>query len=98
MSLLINPIDILKSLKAGHSFVIMLKDCYPINVLSKIKMCDEVVRLYAASSNPLTVLTVEESGGSAIVGVIDGISPKGVENDNDKKVRRDFLKKIGYKF
>jgi uncharacterized protein len=91
-------IEIMKNIKAGHGFVIILKDCYPINVLSKIKMCDEVVRLYCASANPLTILTVESGNGAAIIGVIDGDSPKGVENDNDKIVRRDFLRKIGYKF
>jgi uncharacterized protein len=91
-------IEIMQNIKAGHSFVIVLKDCFPINILSKIKMCDEVVSIFCASANPLTVLTVESDDGAGIIGVVDGSSPKGVENDQDKKNRRDFLKKIKYKF
>ncbi|MCK4797029.1 MAG: adenosine-specific kinase [Spirochaetes bacterium] len=91
-------IVIMQNIKAGHIFAIVLKDCFPINILSKIKMCDEVVRIFSASANPTSVLTIETAGGAAVIGVVDGISPRGVENDEDKKVRRDFLKKIGYKF
>lgn len=91
-------IDIMQKVKAGHCFAIVMKDCYPINLLSKIKMCDEVCRIFCATANTLTVLTTEESGGAGIIGVIDGSSPKGVENEEDIKTRRDFLKKIGYKF
>ena len=91
-------IQLLQSTKAGHSFVIMLRNCYPINILSKVKMCDEVVRIFCATANPITILTVEDNNGAAITGVIDGVSPKGTETDEDKKARRDFLKKIGYKF
>jgi uncharacterized protein len=91
-------VEILNNICAGHSFIILMKNCFPINVLSKIKSCDEVVRIFCASANPLTILTAEAKGGNAIIGVADGIAPKGVENENDKKVRRDFLKKIGYKF
>jgi adenosine/AMP kinase len=91
-------VDIMKNIKAGHSFCILLKDCFPINILSKIKMCDEVVNIFCASANPLTVLTVENDKGAGIIGVIDGVSPKGVENEKDKYMRREFLKKIKYKF
>ena len=91
-------IDIMKNIKAGHSFVILLKDCYPINILSKVKMCDEVVRIFCASANPVTVLSVEENNGASIIGVIDGVGPKGVENNDDIKKRRDFLKMIKYKY
>ena len=91
-------IDIMKNIKAGHSFVILLKDCYPINILSKVKMCDEVVRIFCASANPATILSVEENGGASIIGVIDGISSKGIESDDDKKKRREFLKMIKYKY
>jgi adenosine/AMP kinase len=91
-------IDILKNIKAGHSFIILLKDCYPINILSKVKMCDEVVRIFCASANPVTVLSIEENNGASILGVIDGESPKGVENNDDIIKRRDFLKMIKYKY
>lgn len=91
-------IEIMQNLKAGHSFVILLKNCYPINILSKVKMCDEVVKIFCASANPLTVLTYEANGGAAIVGVVDGNSPKGSEQTEDKIKRAEFLKKIGYKY
>jgi adenosine/AMP kinase len=89
---------IMQDLKAGHSFVVIMKDCYPINVLSKIKHCDEVVNLFCASANPLTILTVENKDGAGIIGVIDGISPKGVETADDRSKRKEFLRTIGYKF
>ncbi len=88
----------MQNIKAGHSFIILLKNAYPINILTKIKLCDEVVRVFCASSNPLTVLIATNQRGSGIVGVIDGESPKGVENDDDKTKRREFLRKIKYKF
>lgn len=91
-------IDIMQNIKAGHCFAIVLKDCYPINLLSKIKMCDEVCRIFCATTNSISILTVEEGNGAGIVGIIDGVSPKGIETEEDVKTRRDFLKKIGYKF
>ena len=91
-------IEIMQTIKAGHIFAILLKNCFPISILAKVKMCDEVVRIFCATANPITVLSVEANEGAAVIGVIDGISPKGVENDDDKKIRRDFLKKVGYKF
>jgi uncharacterized protein len=96
-ALVLRSINIMKDLKAGHSFAILLKDCYPVNVISKIKNCDEVVHLFCATANPLTVLTVESDGGAGIIGVIDGLSPKGIESAEDKTVRKEFLRKIGYK-
>jgi uncharacterized protein len=91
-------IEMMQTIKAGHSFVVIIKNCYPINILSKIKSCDEVARIFCATANPLTVLTVEENNGAGIIGIIDGISPKGAEIDEDKKKRYEFLRKIGYKF
>jgi len=91
-------VEIMKEIKAGHSFVILLKECYPINVLSKIKMCDEVVRIFCASANPVTVLSIDVNNGASIIGVVDGESPKGVEKEEDIKKRRDFLKMIKYKY
>lgn len=91
-------IDIMQNTKAGHCFAIVLKDCYPINLLSKIKMCDEVCRIFCATANPVTVLVVEDSDGAGVIGVVDGSSPKGIEKEEDINKRRDFLKMIGYKF
>lgn len=83
---------------AGHTFVILLKNAFPIQVMAKIKNCDEVARIFCATANPVTILTAEANGGAGIIGVIDGVSPKGTENDSDKKARRELLKKFGYKF
>jgi len=82
---------------AGHSFIILLKDSYPINVLNAIKNIPEVCSIYCASANPVEVVVVEGQAGRGILGVIDGSSPKGVENAEDITWRHDFLRKIGYK-
>lgn len=81
----------------GHSFIIFLKNAYPINVLDKIKNVPEVCTIYAATSNPLEVIIAETEQGGGIVGVIDGLSSKGVETEEDIKARKKFLRKIGYK-
>lgn len=91
-------INFAKEVASGHTFVIFLKDIYPINILTKIKNCDEVAKIFCATANPLTVLTVSENGGAGVIGVIDGSSPKGVENSDDKQKRSALLRKIGYKF
>lgn len=81
----------------GHSFIIFLKNAYPINVLDKIKSVPEVCTIYAATSNPLEVIIAETQQGRGIVGVIDGLSSKGVETEEDIEARKEFLRKIGYK-
>ncbi|MEM3699403.1 MAG: adenosine-specific kinase [Candidatus Bathyarchaeia archaeon] len=81
----------------GHSFIIFMKNAYPINVLDKIKGVPEVCTIYAATANPLEVLIVETEGGRGIVGVIDGMKSKGIEKDEDIRARKEFLRKIGYK-
>lgn len=82
---------------AGHSFVVVMKDMYPINVLSRIKEVPEVVGIYCATANPVQVVTVVSDQGKGILGVIDGESPLGVEDEAAQGVRHDFLRKIGYK-
>ncbi len=82
---------------AGHSFIIFMKGGYPINVLDRIKAVQEVVGLFAATANPLTVIVAENEQGRGILGVIDGVAPKGVEGESDKEERHGFLRKIGYK-
>jgi len=81
----------------GHSFIILLKNAYPINVLDKIKKAPETCTIYAATANPLEILVAETDQGRGIVGVIDGFKSKGIENQEDAKTRKDFLRKIGYK-
>ncbi len=82
---------------AGHSFVLLLKNAYPINVLSRVRSIPEVVSIFAATSNPLQVVVAETEQGRGILGVIDGASPKGIETENDVSERKQFLRKIGYK-
>lgn len=86
-----------EKISAGHSFIIFLKDCYPINVLNAIKHCQEVCRIFCATANPVEVIIAETSQGRAILGVVDGFSPLGVESEEKKKERKEFLRKIGYK-
>lgn len=81
----------------GHSFIIFLKNAYPINVLDKIKNVPEVCTIYAATANPLEVIIAETEHGRGIVGVIDGLKSMGIETEEDIKARKEFLRKIGYK-
>jgi adenosine/AMP kinase len=81
----------------GHSFLIFIKNAYPLNVLDKIKKVPEVCTIYAATANPLEVLIAETSQGRGIVGVVDGLKSKGIETDTDITERRKFLRGIGYK-
>jgi len=87
----------LQELGAGHVFCIILRDAFPINVLNQIKNCPEVCRIFCATANPVEVVTAETSQGSGVLGVIDGLSPKGIERAEDKAHRKEFLRKIGYK-
>lgn len=81
----------------GHTFFIYLKDGFPINVLNRVKQVDEVVRIFCATANPLEVLVAETQQGRGVLGVIDGEPPLGVESDQDKAERIEFLQKIKYK-
>ena len=82
---------------AGHSFIIYLEKCYPINVLSKIKNVSEVCRIFCATANPVQVLITNTEQGRGIIGVVDGSSPKGIESEKDISERKELLRKIGYK-
>jgi adenosine/AMP kinase len=81
----------------GHSFVILMKNAYPINVLDRIRSAPEVCTVYAATANPLEVIIAESEQGRGIVGVIDGLKSRGIESEEDVKARKAFLRKIGYK-
>lgn len=87
------------ALGAGHSFIVFLGDgYYPINVLNSIKMVAEVCRIFCATANPTEVVLAETEQGRGILGVVDGFSPKGIENDEGIQWRYGLLRKIGYKF
>jgi hypothetical protein len=90
-------VKIASEVGAGHSFVIVMTDGFPINVLNAVKACPEVCRVYCATANPIEAIVVETGQGRGILGVVDGESPKGVENEDEIKARRDFLRTIGYK-
>jgi adenosine/AMP kinase len=82
---------------AGHSFIVFLRDGFPINVLNAIKMVPEVCRIYCATANPAEVLVGETEQGRAILGVVDGGTPLGLETDSDVTARKEFLRRFGYK-
>lgn len=82
---------------AGHSFIIMLKDAYPINILNAVKDIQEVCNIFCATANPAELVIVESAQGRGILGVIDGAKPKGVEEPPDIEWRKGLLRKIGYK-
>jgi adenosine/AMP kinase len=87
----------LESIGAGHVFCIFLKNAFPINILTPIKNCPEVCRVFCATANPLEVVVASTILGKGILGVIDGFSPKGIETPADRAKRKEFLRKIGYK-
>lgn len=87
----------LEAIGAGHVFCVFLKDAFPINILTQIKSCPEVCRIFCATANPLEVVVASTAQGKGVLGVIDGFSPKGVETPADRTKRKDFLRKIGYK-
>jgi adenosine/AMP kinase len=85
------------NLGCGHSFIIILQNAYPINVLNAIKRVPEVCTIHAATANPLQVVVAETDQGRGILGVIDGLRSKGIEDENGVRWRKEFLRKIGYK-
>ncbi len=85
------------AIAAGHIFVIVLRDGYPINVLGRIKEVPEVCSIFCATANPAEAVVAESESGRGVLGVIDGSSPKGIETADDARARREFLRAIGYK-
>jgi adenosine/AMP kinase len=86
-----------QAIGAGHVFVVLLRQGYPVNVLGRIKDCFEVCTVYCATANPAEVVVAQSEQGRGVLGVIDGHSPKGVEGPADVKHRKEFLRQIGYK-
>ena len=86
-----------QAIGAGHSFVVLLDGAFPINVLNAVKCVPEVCHVICATANPVQVVVAQTEQGRVILGVIDGVSPKGVETDADIATRKEFLRTIGYK-
>jgi adenosine/AMP kinase len=86
-----------QALACGHTFVLMLQNAYPINLLNAIRNVPEVCSIFCATANPVEIIIAESEQGRGVLGVIDGSSPKGIESQSDKDWRRDLLRKIGYK-
>jgi len=86
------------ALACGHCFIIFMEGGFPVNVLNTVKNVAEVCQIYCATANPVEVIVAETEQGRGILGVVDGVKTKGVEADADIKVRKEFLRKIGYKF
>jgi adenosine/AMP kinase len=86
-----------QALAAGHVFVLLLQNAYPINVLNAIRNVPEVCTIFCATANPVEVVVAQSEQGRGVLGVIDGSSPKGVEGESDVEWRHDLLRKIGYK-
>lgn len=85
------------ALAAGHSFIVFLRDLFPINVLNAIKNLPEVCRIFCATANPVQVVVAKTDQGRGILGVVDGFASKGIEGEADIQKRRNFLRTIGYK-
>ena len=86
------------NLSAGHSFIIIMKNAFPVNVLRSIRDCYEVCSIFCATANPVEVVVAETELGRGILGVIDGEKPKGIEGEKEEKERKEFLRRIGYKY
>jgi uncharacterized protein len=86
-----------QSVGAGHLFVLLVRNAYPINLLSRVRDCFEVVNIFCATANPVEVIVALTEQGRAVLGVVDGSSPKGVEGPDDRQRRHEFVRKIGYK-
>jgi len=84
-------------ISAGHTFFLVMREAFPINVLNSIKMCQEVCRIFCATANPVQVIIVETDQGRGILGVIDGAPPKGVEREDGIAWRKDLLRQFNYK-
>ena len=92
-----NATENAQAVAAGHTFVIAMRDGYPINVLSRIREIPEICTIFCATANPVEVILAETEQGRGVLGVIDGSSPKGVEAQADAEWRHTLLRKIGYK-
>lgn len=86
-----------QAIGAGHVFVLLIRQAYPINLLSRVRDCFEVCTIFCASANTVEVIVAQTEEGRGVLGVVDGSGPKGVEGPEDAKHRHEFVRKIGYK-
>jgi len=86
-----------QAIGAGHVFVLVIREAYPINVLGRIRDCFEVCSIFCATANPVSAIVADTGHGRGVLGVVDGSSPLGVETADDAKARYAFVRKIGYK-
>jgi adenosine/AMP kinase len=86
-----------RAVGAGHLFVLLVRDAYPINLLTRVRDCFEVCSIYCATANPVEVIVAQTAQGRGVMGVVDGEPPKGVEGPEDVRQRREFVRTIGYK-
>ena len=89
--------DNIRNVGAGHTFLIVLKNAFPINILNAVRQCQEVCSIYCATANPVEVIVAETEQGRGVLGVVDGYSPKGVEDEANRSQRKEMLRKFGYK-
>jgi len=87
----------LMKISCGHTFLIFLRDAFPINLLRDIRACVEVCTVYCATANPVRVAVLREGEAGAVLAVMDGLTPQGIEGPEDARARREFVRKIGYK-
>lgn len=87
-----------RAVGAGHTFILFIRKAFPINILNQIKNCQEVASIFAATANPLQAVIFETSQGRGVIGVVDGASPAGIESPEDKRERKELLRRFGYKF
>ena len=85
------------AISAGHTFILFLEGVFPVNVLKTVQKVPEVCHVFCATANPVDVIVAETAQGRGILGVVDGLTPLGVEGEEDIRERKDFLRKIGYK-
>lgn len=86
-----------KRIGAGHTFVLFIKNAFPVNLLNAVKNCQEVCNIFCATANPVQVILAETEQGRGVLGVIDGYSPKGIEDGDGRRWRYEILRKFGYK-
>ncbi len=86
-----------QKIASGHCFLIFMENAFPINMLNAIKQVPEVINIYCATANPVEVIVARTKLGGAILGIVDGGSPSGIEKEKHKNERKEFLRKIGYK-
>jgi adenosine/AMP kinase len=90
-------VDNAQAIGAGHSFIVFLAGGFPVSVLNALKMVPEVCRIFCATANAVEIVIAETAQGRAILGVVDGASPRGVEDAKDVAERKELLRRFGYK-